>query len=125
MPVILVAFLVGVVAVLFGIIATLLRRTRRGIWFAGIGTILTVLTLLLNVGYNNTSFYPSVADLQSSLTIYNSSSSEFTLKVMSVVSLLIPFVVAYIWYAWRAMDKKKMTIAEFEEQPDGEEQERY
>jgi len=125
MPVLLVAFLVGVVVVLFGIIATLLRRTRRGIWFVGIGSILTVLALLLNVGYNNTSFYPSVADLQSSLTIYNSSSSEFTLKVMSVVSLLIPFVVAYIWYAWRAMDKKKMTIAEFEEQPDGEEQERY
>ena len=102
-----------------------MRRTRRGIWFAGIGTVLTVLALLLNVGYNNTCFYPSVADLQSSLTIYNSSSSECTLKAMSVVSLLIPIVVAYIWYTWRAMDKKKMTMAEFEESQNGEEQERY
>jgi len=125
MPIVLILFLVGVLAVLFGIIATLLRRTRRGIWFSGIGTILTVLALLLNVGYNNTCFYPSVANLQSSLSIYNSSSSEFTLKAMSIVSLLIPIVLAYIWYTWRAMDKKKMTIAEFEEQENGEEQERY
>jgi len=125
MPIVLILFLVGVLAVLFGIIATLLRRTRRGIWYSGIGTILTVLALLLNVGYNNTCFYPSVANLQSSLSIYNSSSSEFTLKAMSIVSLLIPIVLAYIWYTWRAMDKKKMTIAEFEEQENGEEQERY
>ncbi len=125
MPIVLILFLVGVLAVLFGIVATLLRRTRRGIWYSGIGTILTVLALLLNVGYNNTCFYPSVANLQSSLSIYNSSSSEFTLKAMSIVSLLIPIVLAYIWYTWRAMDKKKMTIAEFEEQENGEEQERY
>ena len=87
--------------------------------------MLTVLALLLSVGYNNTSYYPSSADLQSSLTIYNSSSSYFTLGAMSVVSLLIPFVLAYIWYAWRAMDKKKMTVAEFEATDGQEEQEAY
>ena len=125
MPVVLILFLVGVLAVLFGIVATLLKRTRRGIWFAGIGTVLAVLGLLLNVGYNNTSFYPSATDLQSSLTIYNSSSSEFTLKAMSIVSLLIPVVLAYIWYAWRAMDKKKMTFDEFNDTTKAEEEERY
>lgn len=125
MPVVLILFLVGVLAVLFGIVATLLKRTRRGIWFSGIGTVLAVLALLLNVGYNNTSFYPSATDLQSSLTIYNSSSSEFTLKAMSIVSLLIPVVLAYIWYAWRAMDKKKMTASEFDDTTKAEEEERY
>jgi len=125
MPLLLIVFLLGVLSVLFGLGATLLRRTRKGIWFAGIGTVLTVLSLLLSVGYNNTSYYPSSADLQSSLTIYNSSSSYFTLGAMSVVSLLIPFVLAYIWYAWRAMDKKKMTVAEFEATDGQEEQEAY
>ncbi len=125
MPLLLIVFLLGVLSVLFGLGATLLRRTRKGIWFAGIGTVLTVLALLLSVGYNNTSYYPSSADLQSSLTIYNSSSSYFTLGAMSVVSLLIPFVLAYIWYAWRAMDKKKMTVAEFEATDGQEEQEAY
>lgn len=125
MPVVLILFLVGVLAVFFGIVTTLLKRTRRGIWFSGIGTVLAVLALLLNVGYNNTSFYPSATDLQSSLTIYNSSSSEFTLKAMSIVSLLIPVVLAYIWYAWRAMDKKKMTASEFDDTTKAEEEERY
>lgn len=125
MPLLLIVFLLGVLSVLFGLGATLLCRTRKGIWFSGIGTVLTVLALLLSVGYNNTSYYPSSADLQSSLTIYNSSSSYFTLGAMSVVSLLIPFVLAYIWYAWRAMDKKKMTVAEFEATDGQEEQEAY
>lgn len=125
MPILLVFFLLGVLSVLFGIITTLLRRTRKGIWFTGIGTIITVLMLLLSVGYNNTAFYPSTADLQSSLTIYNSSSSEFTLKAMSIVSLLIPFVLAYIWYAWHQMDKKKMTAEEFTLHEGKEEQEAY
>ncbi len=125
MPILLILFLLGVLAVLFGIIATLMKRTRKGIWFSGIGTVLTVLALLLSVGYNNTSYYPSIADLQSSLTIYNSSSSEFTLQVMSVVSLLIPFVLAYIVYAWHAMDKKKMVASEFDNTPDEEQQEAY
>ncbi len=125
MPLLLIVFLLGVLSVLFGLGATLLCRTRKGIWFSGIGTVLTVLALLLSVGYNNTSYYPSSADLQSSLTIYNSSSSYFTLGAMSVVSLLIPFVLAYIWYTWRAMDKKKMTSAEFEARDGQDEQEAY
>lgn len=115
MPIVLAVFLVGVVLVLFGIIQTILSyRFRKGIWFAGTGTVLTVLALLLLAGYNNTAYYPSVAELQSSLTIYNSSSSPFTLKVMSIVSLLIPFVLAYIFYAWRAIDKKKIDEEDIE-----------
>jgi cytochrome d ubiquinol oxidase subunit II len=107
MPVILALFLLGVVGVLWGIIGTILSETfKKGIWFSGAGTILAICSLLLIAGYNNTSFYPSPTDLQSSLTIFNSSSSEFTLKTMSVVSLFIPFVAAYIFYAWRAMEKK-------------------
>lgn len=107
MPLILVFFLLGVVGVLWGIIGTLVMpQFKKGIWFSGIGTIVTVCCLLLIAGYNNTSFYPSSTDLQSSLTIFNSSSSNFTLKTMSWVSLLIPFVLAYIFYAWRSMEKK-------------------
>ncbi len=81
----------------------------KGIWFAGIGTVLTVLALLLCAGWNNTSYYPSLADLQSSLTISNSCSSLFTLKVMTYVSFFIPFVLAYIFYAWRSIDMHKIT----------------
>ena len=81
----------------------------KGIWFAGVGTVLTVLALLLCAGWNHTAYYPSVADLQSSLTIQNSSSSPFTLQVMSIVSLLVPFVLAYIFYAWRSIDLFKIT----------------
>ena len=100
---------VGVVLVLYGIIRTVVSKTYIcGIWPAGIGTVLTVLSLLLCAGLNNTAYYPSLADLQSSLTIANSSSSEFTLQVMSVVSILVPFVLAYIVYAWHSIDKKKL-----------------
>ena len=100
---------VGVVLVLYGIIRTIVSKTYIcGIWPAGIGTVLTVLSLLLCAGLNNTAYYPSLADLQSSLTIANSSSSEFTLQVMSVVSILVPFVLAYIIYAWYSIDKKKL-----------------
>ena len=100
---------VGVVLVLYGIIRTIVSKTYIcGIWPAGIGTGLTVLSLLLCAGLNNTAYYPSLADLQSSLTIANSSSSEFTLQVMSVVSILVPFVLAYIVYAWHSIDKKKL-----------------
>ena len=110
MPGILVLFLLGVVAVLVGIIATWLSPVfRNGIWYAGIGTVVTVCSLLLVAGYNNTSFYPSI-HLQSSLTIFNASSSEFTLKAMSLVSLFIPVVLAYIFIAWRSMEKKRMDI---------------
>jgi cytochrome bd ubiquinol oxidase subunit II len=113
MPVILITFLLGVVGVLWGIIGTIFsEKFKKGIWFAGAGTILTVCSLLLVAGYNNTSYYPSTADLQSSLTIFNSSSSEFTLNAMTIVSVLIPFVLAYIFYAWRSMEKKRTDIAD-------------
>ena len=113
MPVVLILFLVGVVGVLWGIIGTILKGTfKKGIWFAGVGTVLTVTSLLLLAGYNNTSYYPSTADLQSSLTIFNSSSSEFTLNAMTIVSVLIPFVLAYIFYAWNSMEKKHTDIAD-------------
>ena len=110
MPVVLLVLLVGVVAVLFGIGKSYLSPTWiKGIWFAGVGTVLTVLALLRCAGWNHTAYYPSVADLQSSLTIQNSSSSPFTLQVMSIVSLLVPFVLAYIFYAWRSIDLFKIT----------------
>ena len=115
-PVLLILLLLGVVGVLYGIGFSVLKNTwRKGIWFAGIGTVLTVTTLLLVAGYNNTAYYPSTYDLQSSLTIFNSSSSYYTLKVMSIVSFLIPFVLAYIFYAWRALEKDHATIDEFKE----------
>ncbi|MDR2853875.1 MAG: cytochrome d ubiquinol oxidase subunit II [Prevotellaceae bacterium] len=116
MPLVLVVFLVGVVAVLFGIIATLFKKDfRKGIWFAGAGTVFTVTALLLLAGYNNTAFYPAIPDLQSSLTIQNSSSSLFTLRTMFYVSFFIPFVLAYIVWAWRVLEKKQTTIAEIDE----------
>jgi len=116
MPVVLVVLLLGVVGVLFGIGKSFLSPDwKKGIWFAGTGTVLTVLALLLCAGWNNTAYYPSVVDLQSSLTIENSSSSMFTLKVMSYVSILIPFVLAYIFYAWRALDLRKIDIQEMDD----------
>ena len=106
----LIIFVVGVAGVLYGIIRTVLDKTYiRGIWFAGIGTVLTVLVLLLIAGWNDTAYYPSNADLQCSLTIRNSCSSEFTLRTMAYVSLLIPFVLAYIAYCWYSLDREKMT----------------
>ena len=108
-------FLVGVVLVLYALIRSVFgQHFTRGIWFSGIGTVLVVLSLFFIAGYNHTPYYPSAADMQSSLTICNSSSSLFTLKTMSVVSLLIPFVLAYIVYVWRAMDKKPITASEME-----------
>lgn len=113
MPGLFVALVVGISAVLFGVIRDLWKEGyTKGIWFSGSGTVVTVVCLFLLAGYNNTAYYPSLADMQSSLTIYNSSSSEFTLTAMSIVSVLIPFVVAYIWYAWRAMNRKKITREE-------------
>lgn len=112
----LIIFLIGVVGVLYGIGRTIWSKTYiKGIWPAGIGTVLTVLVLLLIVGWNNTSYYPSNADLQSSLTIQNSCSSEFTLRTMFYVSFLIPFVLAYIAYCWYSLDKKKITKEEIKE----------
>ncbi|MBO7046965.1 MAG: cytochrome d ubiquinol oxidase subunit II [Prevotella sp.] len=105
----LILLLIGVVLVLFGIGKTIISKDYiSGIWPAGIGTVLTVLALLLCCAWNNTAYYPSTADLQSSLTLTNSCSSEFTLRTMFYVSLLVPFVLAYIVYAWRAIDAKKL-----------------
>lgn len=116
MPVVLIIFLAGVVLVLFGIGKTMLMKTfDKGIWFAGIGTVLTVLALLLTAGYNNTAYYPSYTDIQSSLTLANSCSSQFTLKTMAYVSILVPFVIAYIFYAWRSIDNRKIDAKEMDE----------
>ena len=105
--------LIGVVLVLFGIAKTILSKDFiLGIWPAGIGTVLTVLALLLTSAWNHTAYYPSTADLQSSLTLENSSSSYFTLNTMFWVSLLVPFVLAYIVYCWRKIDSKKIDRAE-------------
>jgi len=110
MPFILASFLLGVVAVLAGVIGTwIFPEFKSGIWYAGVGTVFTVCSLLLIAGYNNTSFYPSI-NLQSSLTIFNASSSEFTLRAMSLVSLFIPVVLIYIFIAWRAMEKKRIDL---------------
>jgi len=111
MPLVGILFLLGVVAVLAGILLSLLNKSfKKGIWLSGAGTVLTVTMLLLIAGYNNTAFYPSSTNLQSSLTIFNASSSEFTLRVMSIVSVLVPFVATYIFFAWRAMEKKRTDI---------------
>lgn len=113
MPLVLAMLVVGAVLLVAGVVLTLLRKDfRRGIWFAGPGTTMAVMALFMVVGYNHTAYYPSIADLQSSLTLANSSSSEFTLRTMAVVSLIIPFVVAYIAYFWRQMDKKSLTTEE-------------
>lgn len=116
MPIVLIIFLIGVVLVLAGIALTLFKPAfRKGIWVEGVGVVLAVLGLLLVAGWNNTAYYPSLFDMQSSLTLRNSSSSPYTLQAMSIVSLLIPFVLAYIFYAWRSIDKKKMTRKEIED----------
>jgi cytochrome d ubiquinol oxidase subunit II len=108
--------LVGVVLLLYGVVRTIVSKTYvGGIWPAGIGVVLVVLVLLLCAGWNNTAYYPSNVDLQSSLTIANSCSSEFTLRTMAVVSLFIPFVLAYIVYAWWSIDKKKLDKDELKE----------
>ncbi len=115
MPVVAIMFLGGVVLVLLGIYKALQTQGySKGIWFTGGGTILTVLGLFLLAGFNNTAYYPSTFDLQSSLTIFNSSSSRFTLTAMSYVSLFVPFVIAYIAYAWRSMNREKINLNEIE-----------
>jgi len=109
MPLVLILFLVGVVLVLFGIFKGAFKASDKSFWWTGAGVLLAVISLFLIAGFNNTSFYPSIADLQSSLTIENASSSRFTLIVMGYVSLAVPFVLAYIWYAWRSLTKKKVS----------------
>lgn len=126
MPVVLIIFLLGVVGVLAGIGLTLFKECTKGIWLSGIGTVLAVLGLFLNVGFNNTAYYPAyntalakgspeaLQFMQSSLTIQNSSSSHYTLTAMSYVSLLIPFVLAYIWYAWKSINNEKLSSKELD-----------
>lgn len=115
MPYLLLSLLIGVVLVLWGIGNTVFKEGyNKGIWFHGIGVVITATTLFLLVGWGNTSYYPSYADLQSSLTIYNSSSSPYTLRVMSWVSILVPFVLAYIFYAWRKIDFHKINKEELQ-----------
>jgi cytochrome bd ubiquinol oxidase subunit II len=115
MPVVALLFLAGTLLVLFGIIRSLLKEGYSvGIWFSGIGTVLVVFSLFLLAGYNNTAYYPSTYDLQSSLTIRNSSSSRYTLTIMSYVSLLVPFVAAYIFIAWRSINRTKITVDELQ-----------
>lgn len=112
-------FLIGVLAVLYGIAKSLVCPAwKKGIWFAAPGTILTVIALFIIAGFNNTAFYPSNTDPASSLTIYNASSSLYTLKAMSWVSLIIPIIIAYIWYCWRIMTKTPLNTKELEKSDD-------
>lgn len=104
--------LVGLVLVVWGIVATRFRASRKGIWFAGLGTVLVVLAVFSIAGYNNTAFYPSSYDMQSSLTIANASSSHYTLTTMSYIALSIPVILAYVSYVWRTLDAKKLTEAD-------------
>lgn len=113
MPVVFALLVIGALLLVAGVVLTLVKSTfTRGIWLAAPGTVCAVMALFMLAGYNHTAYYPSTADLQSSLTLANSCSSEFTLKTMAIVSLLIPFVVAYIAYFWRQMDKKSLTAEE-------------
>lgn len=117
MPIVLILFLTGVILVLAGITIPMVNIEKygsKGIWFTGPGTILTVFALFLLAGFNNTAYYPSTYDLQSSLTIRNSSSSHYTLTAMSYVSLLVPFVIGYIWFAWRSINNRKIDVQEME-----------
>ncbi len=109
MPIVLIMFLTGVVGVFYGIFIGAFKTSTKGFWYSGAGTVLTVLAAFMLAGFNNTAFYPSTYDLQSSLTIQNASSSQYTLTAMSYVSLLVPFVIAYIWYAWKSLNKKKVS----------------
>lgn len=115
------ALLFGVIFVLTGIIKSLLnKKYKGGIWWAGIGSVLVVMSLFWVVGFNHTAYYPSLINVDSSLTIANSSSSEFTLRVMSYVSLLVPFVLGYIAWVWRKMDHTKLTKEEIDQAGDDE-----
>jgi cytochrome d ubiquinol oxidase subunit II len=116
MPVTGFLFTTGTVLVLFGIIKSIISKYSKGIWFTGTGTFLVVFSLFIIAGFNNTAYYPSTFDLQSSLTIQNSSSSKYTLTVMSYVSPLVPFVFAYIYYAWKAINRKKINVDEIKEE---------
>jgi len=117
MPIVLIIFLIGVVGVLYGIFLGAFKSSEKGIWFAGMGTVLTVFSVFILAGFNNTAFYPSTFDLQSSLTIENASSSKYTLITMSYVSLLVPLVIAYIWYTWRKLNGRKISETDLANDP--------
>lgn len=112
MPYVLGMLLAGLLLVVWGVVATSLKNSTKGIWFGGLGTVLVGLAVFFLAGYNNTAFYPSKVDLQSSLTIYNASSTHYTLTVMTYVAMVIPFVLAYIAYVWKLMDAKKLSISD-------------
>jgi len=112
MPLVLIIFLAGVVGVLYGLFIAIFKKSNSAVWFTSLGTVLAVFAVFMLAGFNETSFYPSAYDLQSSLTIRNASSSEFTLKTMMYVSFLVPFVLAYIWYAWKSINVTKITSDE-------------
>ena len=116
MPLVFILFIAGVINVLYGFGITLFSGSRKGIWFTGTGTLLTVFSLFLVAGFNGTAFYPSAYDISSSLTVRNASSSFYTLKTMMYVSFIIPFVAGYIWYAWRAISRKRITVEEMKEE---------
>jgi len=120
MPITLVLLGLGVVSVLWGIGIAYFKKSRNGFWFTGLGAFLTVLSVFMILGYNNTCFYPSSADLQSSLTIENASSSKFTLTYMSYISLLLPLILWYIYAAWKAIDKHKLSEKDLTEDADEE-----
>ncbi len=117
-PIILILFLIGTISVLYAIYATLFKNSQKGIWFSGIGTVLVIFSVFCLIGYNNTSVYPSLSDLSSSLTIENSSGSHYGLSAMAYASLFIPFVLGYIILTWRSMNKDKITVKEVESDPD-------
>lgn len=112
LPHVLVMLLAGLLLVIWGVVLTSLKTSTKGIWFGGLGTVLVGLVVFFLAGYNNTAFYPSKVDLQSSLTIYNASSTHYTLTVMTYVAMVIPFVLAYIAYVWKLMDAKKLSITD-------------
>jgi cytochrome d ubiquinol oxidase subunit II len=113
-PILLILFLTGTLLVLYAIFISLFKNSTKGIWFSGVGTVFVVLSLFCLLGFNNTTIYPSLSDISSSLTIQNSSGSHYTLTAMSYVSLGVPFVLAYIYFVWKSMDKEKVTSAEIE-----------
>jgi len=117
LPLLLIVLVIGVATLLYGVYIALFKESRKAIFFTGIGTVVTVTIVLLILGVDNSVYYPSLADMQSSLTIENSSGSHYTLLVMSVVSLLVPVVLGYIFAVWRSMDKTKLTIDEIKSDP--------
>ncbi len=113
-PILLGAFLIGVLLVVWALVVAIFKKNQNAIFYSGFGTVITVTSLFLLLGYNHTAIYPSLSDLQSSLSLHNASSSRYTLVVMSYVSLLVPFVLGYIYLVWKSMDKEKLTIQEIE-----------